>query len=69
MEMKELKQNLRIGDDVYRLRHVLKGWNAEKLASNLLSRHALQGRKSAIIIDKDNLLFFSQRGKKKWQTI
>ena len=64
-----MKQNLKVDDDFYRLRAVLKGWNAPKIAENLISKHTLQGRKSAILIKGDEVLFYSQRGKKRWNSI
>lgn len=64
-----MKQNLIVEKDFYRLRAVLKSWNADKIAQHLISRHKLQGRKTAIIFDDKEVLIYGQRRKPKWKAL
>ena len=62
-----MKQNLVVEKDFYRLRAVLKGFNADDLAKHLINRHNLEGRKTALIMDNKNILVYAQRRKKSWK--
>jgi len=62
-------KNLMLNKDFFRLRAVVKGWDADRIAKSFVNRHKLEGRKTAIIFDDKQILIYGQRKKRKWKCI
>ena len=62
------KKNITLDKDFFRLRAVVKGFDADKIAQRLAKRNKLEGRKTAIIFDDKQILIYGQR-RKKWKRI